>query len=92
MVGLSKTTPPQDLGFIGIPGCTQYVSLDASVRLPPDTGMNTWGIPIPNDQSLKHLKFFLQGVVIDFEPLMNVPPGPIHFSVTNALESVIGVK
>ena len=92
IVGLSKTiwagfTLPQDLGFIGIPGCTQYVSVDASVLLPPDTGTATWDIPIPNDQSLNGLVFYLQGVVQDFEPLTS--GGAIQWSVTNALEGVI---
>ena len=92
VVGLSKTTwagftLPQDLGFVGIPGCTQYVSIDASVLLPTDSGMNTWDIPIPNDQSLDGLVFFLQGVVQDFEPVIS--GGAIQWSVTNALEGVI---
>ena len=64
-----------------------YVSIDASVVLPTDSGMNTWGIPIPNDQSLDGLEVFLQGVVQDFEPVIS--GGAIQWSVTNALEGVI---
>ena len=91
IVGLSKIdwagiALPQDLGFLGSPGCTQYVSIDASVLLPPDNGLATWDIPIPNHQSLEGLEFFLQGVVVDLEPL------GVRFSLTNALEGVIGMK
>ena len=95
VIGLSNTTwgtvtLPQDLGVIGIPGCTQYVSLDASVPLMPEFATTTWDILIPNRSRLIGLEFFLQGVVVDYQPLVNVPPGPIQFSVTNAIHGKIG--
>lgn len=89
LVGFSKTswagfTLPQDLAFINAPGCTQYVSIDASFQLPHTGGTATWDISIPNDRSLSGLEFFLQALVIDVL-------GPVRFSVTNAIGAAIGV-
>ena len=89
LVGFSKTSwagfpLPQDLALINAPGCTQYVSIDASFQLPHAGGTATWDISIPNDRSLSGLEFFLQALIID-------ALGPVRFSVTNAVEAAIGV-
>jgi hypothetical protein len=83
---------PIDLRLIGLPGCAQYVSLDATVPLASQGSTASWNIPIPNDPSLATLEFFLQTVVLDLSPTMQMPPAPISVSVSNATQGVIALK
>ena len=90
LVGFSKTswagfTLPQDLAFVGAPGCTQYIGIEASVLIPHSGGTATWDIPIPNDKNLSGVEFFLQALVID-------PLGSTFYSVSNAIEGTIGIR
>ena len=56
---------PQDLGFVGFPGCTQWVSLDFCSPLVNQGGSATWTIPVPaNVPTLVGAEFFAQGVVL----------------------------
>ena len=92
VLGLSKTqwgdvTLPQDLAHFGLPGCTQYTSLDfVSLPLGNLGGTASWEIEIPSDPTLIELPFYVQAVVIDF----GVNPG--NAIITNAGEGVIGAR
>ena len=71
IVGFSNTlsgglTLPFDLAAIGMPGCTQYVSLEFPLGAVADqTGTAGWSLPLPDDFSLVGLEFYLQGVAFD---------------------------
>ena len=77
---------PISLGFLGMPGCTAYVSLDYSAPLPSTGGTAIWTVDIPTSASLVGAVFFIQGVVYD--PAAN----PMGLTVTNAGRLQIGSK
>jgi hypothetical protein len=75
---------PRDLAALGMPGCTQYVAVDATWVRFSVLGFTTWPIPIPAVPSLAGLTFYVQAVVPD--------PGnnPFGATVTNAGAATIG--
>ena len=91
VLGFSKTawasfSLPQDLGFLGAPQCTQYVSVDFSFHLAPSGGQTLWHIVIPPIGELAGVEFYLQGVVV-----LGVA-GPVQARVTNAIEAKVGAR
>ena len=91
LIGFSKTSwesfnLPRDLAVHGMPGCTQYVSIDFSFILPRVGGVATWEIPIPNDPGVVGLAFYTQALVFDFGV------NALGAVVSNAGEGVIGVR
>jgi hypothetical protein len=93
VIGLSNTmnngspgpySLPFNLAAFGMPGCTQYVSIDATVFLLSLTGQVTWPIGIPSNAGLAGLTFHVQALVID------VGINPLGATVTNAGNGVIG--
>ncbi len=91
LIGFSKTSwesfsLPRDLAVHGMPGCTQYVSIDFSSILARVGGVATWEIPIPNDAGLVGLTFYTKALVFDFGV------NPLGAVVSNAGEGVIGVR
>jgi hypothetical protein len=89
MFGFSNTlwsplTLPLPLAVIGMPGCTGYVSLDLSFVLTGQNGTCTWTIPIPNNQGLTGLPFYVQGLVLD------IGVNPAGLIATNAGAGYVG--
>jgi len=89
--GLSRTqwnafTLPLPLSGIGMPGCTLYASLDASLLLASSGGTATWTFHIPNNQGLVGLQFYNQAFVVD------PPANSVGIATTNAAEARIGSK
>ncbi len=57
---------PFDLGLIGAPGCTQYVSLDIGSAYAADaTGRARAPLPVPNDAALTGNSIYLQWIDLD---------------------------
>jgi hypothetical protein len=54
-----------DLGAMGMPGCTLYVSGDALLSLLNWGGQAAWAITVPLSPSLRGLRFFNQVAVLD---------------------------
>jgi len=76
---------PDDLGWIGMPGCKLLVSFDRAVALAATGGVSEdWVLRVPADPSFIGFEFFLQGLAID--------PGTNTIGVTlsNGLAGVIG--
>ena len=70
LFGLSRTAwngvaLPLDLGAMGMPGCTLYVSGDALLSLLNWGGQAAWAITVPLSPSLRGLRFFNQVAVLD---------------------------
>jgi len=83
LIGFSRTqwgayTLPLDLGFLGIPGCRLYTSIDAMVPLPFNNRSATWKLPIPALPELAGWRFYQQGLVID------ASANPVGAILTNA--------
>lgn len=78
------TPLPRDLVVMGMPGCTQYVAVDASYPRLSVLGFTMWPIPIPAVPSLSGLPFYVQAMVPD--PAAN----PFGATVTNAGVATIG--
>lgn len=69
-LGLSSSTwggvpLPADLGTLGMPGCTQFVSVDVATFLPAGAGTASWSIPVPAQSALVGTTVFLQALVLD---------------------------
>jgi hypothetical protein len=75
---------PHDLRPLGMPGCTQYVSDNATFFLLALGGQTTWSITIPSNAGLAGVTFHLQAVVPD------AGANPLGATVTNAGTAVIG--
>lgn len=91
IVGFSSTSwlggpLPRDLGFVGLPGCTSYTSVDFSTVLPlaNPQGSSTWALSIPGMPSLLGTFVYLQGMVYDFQPAGR------WAAVSNAISARIG--
>ncbi|HLQ36901.1 MAG TPA: hypothetical protein VK348_03805, partial [Planctomycetota bacterium] len=56
--------PGIDLAGLGMPGCSQYVGLDAVTMLPVGGASASLPLPIPNLQALVGLHVFAQGAVL----------------------------
>ena len=57
---------PFDLGLIGAPGCTQYVSLDIGIAYATDaTGRARAPLPVPSDPALAGNSIYLQWIDLD---------------------------
>jgi hypothetical protein len=56
---------PRDYTPLGMPGCTQYVSDDATVFLLGLAGQTNWSIPIPAAAGLVGFTFHVQAAVFD---------------------------
>lgn len=70
LVGFSRThwgtySLPLDLGFLGMPTCRLYTSIDAMVPLSINHRSATWEVPIPALPELLGWRFYQQGLVID---------------------------
>ena len=91
LIGLSNSSwasyeLPRDLAMHGMPGCTQYASVEFAFTLVNSGGMATWEIPIPNLPDLVGVTFYTQALVLDF--------GVNAFNgiVSNAGEGLIGAR
>jgi hypothetical protein len=84
ILGLAQFVPGFDLAVIGMPGCTQYVSLDAAQSFPllPQPQL---GIPLPNNTGLVGFQIYVQGATLT--PGIN----PLGLAVSNAGVMSIGI-
>jgi hypothetical protein len=64
-----RRDPGLDLAPLGMPGCAQYVGLDASLLLPITGGNAALALPLPNDATLVGRDLFAQGAA--FAPAAN---------------------
>jgi hypothetical protein len=69
ILGFVQHDPGLDLAGLGMPGCAQYVSLDAATVLQNTGGAAVQTLLIPNAQSLVGLQLFAQGAA--FAPGQN---------------------
>ncbi|MGE3174675.1 MAG: hypothetical protein AB7O97_18730 [Planctomycetota bacterium] len=60
-----EQVPPVELGFLGLPGCYQYVMPLTSDRLVGLGGSAEWSQPVPNAPVLVGMPFYCQAVVAD---------------------------
>ena len=72
---------PADLGAIGLPGCTQYVSVDNTRYFLAFGGSAPWNIGIPFNPIFAGVTFHMQGAVL----------GAPTDTVTNAATAQIGI-
>ena len=70
--------------WMGMPGCTQYVSIEATHFMLSVTGATTWAIPIPAQPWLVGSTFFVQALVPD------AAANAFGATVTNAGAATIG--
>ena len=77
---------PADLGPVGMPGCSAFVSVDDIQPLVNTFGNARWQIGIPYVPNLVGADFYLQGLVVD------PPANAFGAVVTNALECTIGAQ
>lgn len=61
----ASTPLPRDLALMGMPGCTQYVSIESTYFMLSIGGSTTWTIPIPAQPGLVGATFFVQALVPD---------------------------
>lgn len=69
-IGFSNTSwnsvpLPLDLGIVGLPGCTDYISIAAGVVVPAGGGNSALTLAIPNNAALLGLRYFVQAVSIE---------------------------
>ena len=91
LIGLSDSSweslsLPRDLDIHGMPGCTQYASIEFSSALENAGGTATWEIPVPNNPDLIGLTFYTQAFIFDFGF------NSLWATVSNAGEGVIGAR
>jgi hypothetical protein len=91
VVGRSKTRwngipLPLDLTFMGITGCSMFVSPDHMEEIRNVGGSATWSMKVPNVSSIVGSTVYLQAWVIDG----NANPGAVL--VTNAGEAKVGTQ
>jgi hypothetical protein len=60
ILSFTQHNPGLDLGSIGMPGCRQYVGLDASNVFIPSGGTGTIALGVPNNPALSGLHVFSQ--------------------------------
>jgi len=71
VIGFGNTTwngapLPADLGPVGMPGCSQYITFDDfELSGPVFFGFSTWSKQIPLNTNLAGVRFFLQGFAVD---------------------------
>jgi hypothetical protein len=75
---------PLDLTPLGMPGCMQYIAVDATYVRFAVLGFTMWPIPIPAAPGLAGLYFYVQAMVPD------VGSNPFGATVTNAGQATIG--
>lgn len=88
-LGLSKTVVsgiplPLDLGFLGMPGCRLHQSANFSFPILNTAGSAPFVLPLPTDETLLGLPFYLQAMVMDRNA------NPIGLIWSNGGEAVIG--
>lgn len=83
--GLQRLTPSVPLAFAGMPGCEAHVSLDAALPLSGTGGRSLFEFVIPDQPSLKGLRFYNQAFVLD--PAAGNAMGAV---VSDAAEGVLG--
>lgn len=84
ILGTVQFVPGIDLAVIGMPGCTQYVSLDVALAFPL-LPVPQFGVPIPNNTTIVGLQLFVQGATLT--PGVN----PMGLAVSNAGVMSIGI-
>lgn len=77
-------TLPRDLGFLGMPGCNQYVDPFQTAFLFTPTGTADWSIGIPNVGAFAGLQVHFQALVVD------PPANQLGATVTNAGTATLG--
>ena len=77
---------PMDLGVINMPGCSLYVSPDASVPFSASGGFGQAGFRIPNGRDLLGRVFYNQAV------FYAQGATPANLQVTNAGRGIIGLR
>jgi hypothetical protein len=85
VLSFSQQSPGIDLAGIGMPGCAQYVGLDATALLPVNAAAANLQLSIPNAQPLVGLVLFAQGAA--FAPGLN----PAGIVASRGLRLVIGL-
>lgn len=76
---------PLSLGFLGMPGCSWHIPLDAIVLLSGQNNQAKFLLPIPDQPSLIGVHFFHQAVVLD--PAVGGGFGAV---VSDVAEGVVG--
>jgi alpha-tubulin suppressor-like RCC1 family protein len=64
-MGFQSLPVPVDLGFLGMPGCSLAISVDAVLGLVGQGGKGKWQLPIPNQPALVGVHFYNQALVMD---------------------------
>jgi hypothetical protein len=82
--GLTRFNPGIDLTPIGMPGCSRYVSLDASVVFIPSGTTGTIQATVPNSPTLTGTHFYCQSAT--FTPGVN----PLGMLASNGLDLLLG--
>ncbi len=91
--GLSNTAwyyvlLPLDLGYIGMPGCRQYIDIVATYGFGPGNPVPLISNAVPGTSALTGLPFYLQAVMVDPAPM---PGNQVGMVTTNALAGVVGL-
>ena len=73
---------PLDLGALGIPGCTQYVSDDFTTFVLAVAGQADWPLTVPHDTGLLGLELHVQG--LSHEPQASI------VALSNAVTATVG--
>lgn len=84
--GLTQHDPGIDLTSFGMPGCQQYVSLDASLAFVPAAGSGSFAFSVPNDPGLSGASVFLQSLVLA------AGLNPLGAITSNGVDMVIGTQ
>ncbi|MCB9884317.1 MAG: hypothetical protein H6838_02430 [Planctomycetes bacterium] len=64
LFGLTELNPGLDLSSIGMPGCYQYVSIDASQVWVPTGGVGSTPFSVPNNPAFAGVEIKTQGVAL----------------------------
>jgi len=75
---------PRDLGFLGMPGCTQYLDPSQTAFLFTPSGTLDWIIAIPYLPAFIGVPLYLQAGVVD------LPANPLGITLSNAAIATLG--
>lgn len=85
MFGLQSQLPPLDLTGLGMPGCTQYLQIDATTVFLPMGGVGDFPLALPGNQVFVGLQIFSQSAAL--APGVNA----LGVAASNALALTLGI-